>query len=172
MLHPQISHTHVARVIWFTRLITLTILVSLLAVIGANAQNPDSTAKDQSSDKPAPPTYPDKVPDDPFRAQLIPRNSKVYIEPIKSEDPNKPQAQGFESYIAAALRKKGVPLLIVADRSQADFVIAGSQEHSVGETRAEPVIGETARACQQARLARVEDRRKDGLGWRRYGALP
>ena len=128
MLHPQISHTRVTRVIWFTRLITLTFLVSLLAVIGANAQTPDSTAKDQSSDKPAPPTYPDKVPDDPFRAQLIPRNSKVYIEPIKSEDPNKPQAQGFESYIAAALRKKGVPLLIVADRSQADFVIAGTAD--------------------------------------------
>lgn len=68
------------------------------------------------------------MPDDPFRAQLIPRNSKVYIEPIKSEDPNKPQAQGFESYIAAALRKKGVPLLIIADRSQADFVIAGTAD--------------------------------------------
>jgi len=73
-------------------------------------------------------TYPEKPPDDPFKARLIPRNSKIYIAPIKSEDPNKPQAQGFESYLAAALRKKDVPLLIVADRSQADFIIEGTAE--------------------------------------------
>jgi len=45
-----------------------------------------------------------------------------------SEDPNKPEAQGFESYLAAALRKKEVPLLIVADRSQADFAIEGTAD--------------------------------------------
>jgi predicted Zn-dependent protease len=45
-----------------------------------------------------------------------------------SEDPNKPQAQGFESYLAAALRKKDVPLLIVADATQADFTIEGTAD--------------------------------------------
>jgi len=67
--------------------------------------------------------YSEKAPEDPFKARLIPRNSKVYIATSKNEDPNKPQAQGFETYLAAAMRKKNVPLIIVADRSIADFEI-------------------------------------------------
>jgi len=39
----------------------------------------------QSSDKMAAQTYPEKPPEDPFKAQLIPRNSRVYIAPMKSE---------------------------------------------------------------------------------------
>lgn len=73
-------------------------------------------------------TYPERPPDDPFKARLIPRNSKICIAPIRAEDPNKPQAEGFESYLAAALRKKNVPLLIIADRSQADFIIEGTAD--------------------------------------------
>jgi hypothetical protein len=73
-------------------------------------------------------TYPEKPPDDPFKARLIPRNSKVYIAPIRPEDPDNLQAEGFESYLAAALRKKNVSLLIVADRSQADFIIEGTSD--------------------------------------------
>ena len=67
------------------------------------------------------------VPADPFLATRIPVNSKIYISPFASEDASKP-VEGFESYIAAALRKKGVPLIMVADRSQADFEIAGSAD--------------------------------------------
>ncbi|MGQ0762961.1 MAG: hypothetical protein ACT4OT_13240 [Acidobacteriota bacterium] len=48
----------------------------------------------------------------------IPRDSKVYIVP----------ADGFEQYIAAALRKKSVPLLIVVDRDAADFEITVTHE--------------------------------------------
>ena len=48
----------------------------------------------------------------------IPRNSKVYIAPM----------DGFETYLAAALRKKEVPLIIVTDREQADFEITGTHE--------------------------------------------
>jgi hypothetical protein len=70
--------------------------------------------------------YPEKPPDDPFKARLIPRNSKIYIAPIQPENPNNLQAEGFEHYLAAALRKKSVPLVIVADRSVADFVIEGT----------------------------------------------
>jgi hypothetical protein len=73
-------------------------------------------------------TYPEKPPQDPFQARLIPKNSKVYIAPIRPEDPDNLQAEGFENYLAAALRKKNVPLLIVADRSQADFVIEGTAD--------------------------------------------
>ena len=70
--------------------------------------------------------YPEKPPDDPFKARLIPRNSKIYIAPIMPEDPNNLKAEGFEHYLAAALRKKNVPLVIVADRSLADFIIEGT----------------------------------------------
>jgi hypothetical protein len=48
----------------------------------------------------------------------IPRNSKVYIAPM----------DGFETYLAAAFRKKEVPLTIVTDREQADFEITGTHE--------------------------------------------
>jgi hypothetical protein len=64
---------------------------------------------------------------DPFEAQFIPRNSRVYIASFKSEDTQKP-VEGFESYMAAALRKKNVPLIMVNDRSQADFEITGSAD--------------------------------------------
>ena len=45
----------------------------------------------------------------------IPRNSRVYLAPM----------DGFETYLAAAMRKKEVPLLMVTDRDQADFEITG-----------------------------------------------
>jgi hypothetical protein len=64
-------------------------------------------------------------------AQVIPRNAKVYIAPFKSEDAEK-SVVGFESYMAAALRKKNVPLIIVADREQADFEIAGTADKKGG----------------------------------------
>lgn len=48
----------------------------------------------------------------------IPRNSKVYIVP----------ADGFEQYLAAAFRKKSVPLLIVTDREVADFEIRATHD--------------------------------------------
>jgi hypothetical protein len=67
------------------------------------------------------------VPSDPFLAMRIPLNSKIYIAPFKSEDSTKP-VEGFETYMAAALRKKGVPVIMIADRSQADFEIAGSAD--------------------------------------------
>ncbi|MFY9618867.1 MAG: hypothetical protein WAM70_09390 [Pyrinomonadaceae bacterium] len=60
-------------------------------------------------------------------ANRIPPNSKIYIVPFKSEDSTK-RVEGFETYMAAAIRKKGVPVIMVADRSQADFEIAGSAD--------------------------------------------
>ena len=108
MLHTQkVSKRLAARVALRASLLPLTLLVLLFAVATATAQT-------------ATPKYPEPPPSDPFKARLIPRNSKVYIAPMISEDATKPQAQGFESYLAAALRKKDVPLLIVADRSEAN----------------------------------------------------
>jgi hypothetical protein len=112
MSHTQkASKTRVARVVLQTSRLPLMLLFVLCAVATASAQK-----------------YPEAPPSDPFQARLIPRNSKVYIAPIVSEDPNKPEAQGFETYLAAALRKKDVPLIIVAERSQADFAIEGTAD--------------------------------------------
>ena len=69
----------------------------------------------------------DPVPADPFLATRIPPNSKIYIAPFQSEDTSKPVV-GFETYMAAAMRKKVVPVTMVANRSQADFEIAGSAD--------------------------------------------
>ena len=57
------------------------------------------------------------APSDPADTR-IPRDSKVYIVP----------ADGFEQYLAAAFRKKSVPLLIVTDRDAADFEITTTHE--------------------------------------------
>jgi hypothetical protein len=107
------------------------LFVSLIGISAAKAQTSDSTTVGQTTEK-ASRTYPERAPDDPFKARLIPRNSKIYIAPMLSEDATKPQAQGFESYLAAALRKKDVPLLIVADLSQADFIIEGTADKKGG----------------------------------------
>ena len=48
----------------------------------------------------------------------IPKNSRVYLAPM----------DGFEQYLAAAFRKKSVPLLIVTERAAADFEITGTHE--------------------------------------------
>ncbi len=74
-------------------------------------------------------------------AQRIPRNSKVYIAPFKSENTEKP-VTGFESYMAAALRKKNVPLIIVADRDQADFEIAGTADKKGAGTAKKILLGD------------------------------
>ncbi|HEV7681652.1 MAG TPA: hypothetical protein VGO68_05990 [Pyrinomonadaceae bacterium] len=122
---PQIRHNLASRLIPITFMTTLVLFVSLLAASAARAQT--STTTTQAPEKVAR-TYPESAPADPFQARLIPRNSKIYIAPIVSEDASKPQAQGFETYLAAALRKKNVPLLIVADPSQADFIIEGTAD--------------------------------------------
>jgi hypothetical protein len=106
--------------------LAFALVCMMLAVPHGMTLTISNSIRDQNPAQPS--IYPEKPPADPFLARLIPRNSKVYIAPIRPEDPNKPQAEGFESYLAAALRKKNVPLLIVADRSQADFIIEGTAD--------------------------------------------
>jgi hypothetical protein len=52
-------------------------------------------------------------------ASAIPAGATVYISPM----------DGFESYLSAAFLKKHVPLVIVADKDKADFVITGTAAH-------------------------------------------
>ena len=80
----------------------LIVLLSALMLLAASAfaQNPNTTAAPAPADT------------------RIPRNSRVYIAPM----------DGFEIYLAAALRKKGVPVTMVVDRDQADFEITGTHQ--------------------------------------------
>ena len=99
---------------------SLTLSLVVLSAIASVAMGLE-TGQDQkqaTSEKPS---------TDQFEAQLIPRNSKVYIAPFKSEDSEHP-VEGFEDYMAAAMRKKKVPLIIVNDRLQADFEIVGTAD--------------------------------------------
>jgi hypothetical protein len=49
----------------------------------------------------------------------IPPGSRLYIAPIEG---------GYDTYLAAAMHKKEVPVVLVADRSKADFELSGVTE--------------------------------------------
>jgi hypothetical protein len=99
------------------RLAQATLFVSLcvLAALPATAQermrtvNASHSAAAAISPAAADPSY-------------IPAGSKVYVNDIRGMG-------GFENYLAAAFKKKKVALLIVTDRSQADFEITGYAEN-------------------------------------------
>jgi hypothetical protein len=96
----------------------IPLLLLLLVPVAAAAQEPTTATAIKATQA---------APSDPFEAQLIPRNSKVYIAPFKSENAEKP-VEGFETYMAAALRKKNVPLIMVTNREDADFEIVGTAD--------------------------------------------
>ena len=52
-------------------------------------------------------------------ATLVPTGSKVYVE----------AADGFDIYLAAALQKKKVPVVLVDDKSKADYELSGVSDH-------------------------------------------
>jgi hypothetical protein len=52
---------------------------------------------------------------------FIPAGSKVYVNEIKG-------FEGFENYLVAAFKKKKVDLLVVTDRTLADFEVTGYSE--------------------------------------------
>ena len=75
------------------------------------------------------------------QASAIPKNSKVSISPM----------DGFETYLKAALEKKKVPIVIVEDKSQADFEIVGAAESKKAST-AKKVIMWDWRSKEQASI--------------------
>ena len=79
-------------------------------------------------------------------AQVIPRNAKVYTAPFISVDEN---SRGFEIYFAAALRKKKVPIIMVTDRSLADFEITGTADKK-GAGWAKKIFGGDYRSTTSA----------------------
>lgn len=48
--------------------------------------------------------------------EALPKGARVYVTPIQN---------GFETYIAAGLEKKKVPVIVVTDRSKADYELTG-----------------------------------------------
>ena len=99
------------------RLIRITLFASLLmsTALLSLAQDRARTvdAAHSSSDAAL------RVPADPA---YIPHGSKVYVNYIQGMN-------GFENYLVAAFKKKKVDLIVVADRSQADFEITGFADH-------------------------------------------
>ena len=49
----------------------------------------------------------------------IPRGAKVFIGPVEG---------GYDIYLAAAMHKKEVPIVMVTDRTKADFELSGVSE--------------------------------------------
>ena len=48
---------------------------------------------------------------------------------------------GFETYLKAAITKKKVPLQIVEDKAQADFIITGHSESQKASTAKKVIMG-------------------------------
>ncbi len=51
--------------------------------------------------------------------KTVPAGSKIYIE----------AADGFDTYLTAALRKKKVPVSVVDDKAKADYHLSGVSDH-------------------------------------------
>lgn len=51
----------------------------------------------------------------PAASTHIAAGSKLFIEPM----------DGFDTYLAAAILKKKVPVMVIGDRSNADFIVSG-----------------------------------------------
>ena len=88
----------------------LLIFLSPILVVAAQAQNrvriiDASISDNQKVTRPTDPTY-------------IPGGSRVYVADING-------LPGFENNLVAAFQKKQVNLIVVSDRSQADFEING-----------------------------------------------
>src|SRR5919107_1800880 len=99
----------------------------LLAALGLLTLSAASAAQAPvAAPSPSPAAAPTISAADKFDAERIPRNSKVFIGNFYTEGDN--DNRGFQSYLAAAMRKKEVPLLIVTNRDEADFEISGTSE--------------------------------------------
>ncbi len=106
----------------FHRILTLLLFMVVLAA-GAFAQTtPSSTtpaAPEQSEAKSANPAgLIDKAPPSELSKENIPAGSKIYIAPLN----------GYESFLTAALIKKGTPIVVVNKLEMADYHITGVSE--------------------------------------------
>ena len=94
----------------------------------ATVAQPASAATTANSAKvPAGPSQPFDL-----DSMRINAGSTVYVEPM----------DGFENYIQAALRKKDVPLMPIADESKANYILRGSSDEKKADGAKVPFIGQ------------------------------
>jgi len=80
---------------------------------------------------------------------LIRRNSTVFVD----------EMGGFEHYLMAAMRKKSVPLIVVADPMQADYIIFGNADTKRAGWAKMLFMGD-ARSGEMASISMVDRRTK------------
>ena len=111
----------------FHRISRLLLFLTALAA-GTFAQttqsSPTPAASEQSASKPdKPDDLINKTPPAELSKETIPAGSKVYIAPLK----------GYESFLTAAIIKKGTPVVVVNNQEIADYEITGvSESHQAG----------------------------------------
>ena len=111
----------------FHRISCLLLLLSAFAA-GTFAQTTPSPTtpapSEQSAPKPGKPAdLIDKAPPAELSKEKIPAGSKVYIAPL----------EGYESFLTAAIIKKGTPIVVVNNPEMANYEITGvSESHQAG----------------------------------------
>lgn len=100
------------------------VFLFLICSIFAGAQDPKSSSS-ESAKAPAQPSsgVEQKLtaaePGALISQERIPSGARVYIAPMMN---------GFDNYVAAGLQQKKVPVVLVADRSKAEYEISGFAE--------------------------------------------
>ncbi|HWS99206.1 MAG TPA: hypothetical protein VN256_02965 [Pyrinomonadaceae bacterium] len=96
----------------------ITLLAAVLTLSAAAAAAQDRARTVEASHGSSSALSTDAVTDPTY----IPHGAKVYVNAIQG-------LNGFENYLVAAFKKKKVDLLVVDDRSQADFEVTGYAAH-------------------------------------------
>ncbi len=104
----------------------LCLAIALLAMCASAQQPAAPTSTDAAQAKTptqsAPPTEQKLSASEPntlISEEKIPSGARIYVAPM---------INGFDNYIVAGLQKKKVPVVLVADRSKAEFEITGVSE--------------------------------------------
>jgi len=105
-----------------TTILLLAIAFSV-AAFAQDTQNKDTKSQDA---KPAE----TKTTNAPLTNKKIPANSKVFLAPMG----------GFEEDLKAAIQSKKVPLVLVTDKDQADYEIAGTSDTEKASTAKKVVM--------------------------------
>jgi hypothetical protein len=95
--------------------LAIAVMVSIPG-LAQQAISPSSPAQEKAS---TPARPPDQSSGPVLETKKIPPGSKFYIAQIEG---------GYDIYLAAAIQQKKVPIVIVTDRSKADYEIAGVSE--------------------------------------------
>ena len=122
---------------------TIMLLVAMAFSLAAFAQ--DTQNKDAKGQEAKPAEA--KTTNAPLTNKKIPANSKVFLAPMG----------GFEEDLKAAIQSKKVPVILVTDKDQADYEIAGTSDTEKAST-AKKVVMWNWHSNEQASIT-VSDRK-------------